>query len=126
MKDVTERRYPKVSGNEMMEILAVRRPPYSDGPSAATMNHLLKVPDARAAFAMACIERWAMVAAELDGEDSAGRSRLRRMTPNELVDHACEVSAIAFAKFANRGWLLDQPPFADIVDAVKDVENNND
>lgn len=77
-------------------------------------------------FALACIERWAMVAAELDGEDSAGRAKLRRMSPDEVVAHACDCAAKAFAAFKDRGWVIDVPSMAELAEAVKDQENNNE
>jgi len=65
--------------------------------------------DDRAAFAAALLERWGMVCAQPDGEDSAGRQRLRLMTPAELVERACQVTEAAFAEFRKRDWLLDLP-----------------
>jgi hypothetical protein len=58
------------------------------------------------------ITRWGMVAAMPDGEDSAGRQKLRLMTPEELVERAVE-SARLFVKVAKDESLcimLDEPP----------------
>lgn len=90
------------------------------------MIHERKTPDNRARLAMQCIERWAMVAGEVDGEDSAGRSKLRRMTAEELVGHACDAAERAFSEFEKRGWLIEVPSYPDLVDSVKDRENGND
>lgn len=55
------------------------------------------------------IERWGIVACELDGEDSAGRAKLRRMTVSELVTNACDTADAAWNEFEARGWLLEIP-----------------
>lgn len=62
-----------------------------------------------ARLAAVLIEKWGMVAALPDGEDSAGRSRLRLQTPKEVVDRACEVSELAITEFRERGWMLNIP-----------------
>ena len=77
-------------------------------------------------FALRCIERWALIAGEPDGEDGAGRQKVRRMTPAELVTHACDCSDRAFAAIRERGWIVDIPTLASMADAVKDHENSND
>jgi hypothetical protein len=71
--------------------------------------HYSEVPDQIASFAMNLMERWGMVSAEPDGEDSAGRSKLRLSTPQEVVSRACQVSQLAFQEFADRGWLAKAP-----------------
>lgn len=55
------------------------------------------------------ISRWGMVAAVPDGEDSAGRSKLRLATPEEIVTRGCETAAALWEEFQKRGWLLDFP-----------------
>ena len=64
---------------------------------------------AEAAFAMHLIERWGMIAATPDGEDSAGRAKLRPLSATEVVDRACDVSSTAFMAFRLRGWLETDP-----------------
>src|SRR5215207_3668850 len=45
----------------------------------------------RARMAVALIEKWGMVAAIPDGEDSSGRQKLRMMKPKEMVERAVDV-----------------------------------
>ena len=67
-----------------------------------------------ARFAMVLMEKWGMVNAEPDGEDSAGRARLRPATPKEVVNRACELSSLAMDEFRARDWIVDLPnPFED-------------
>ena len=66
----------------------------------------------KARFAMALMEKWGMVTGEVDGEDSAGRQKARRMTPDEVATYACDLAAAAFGHFEERGWLLDTSDFA--------------
>jgi hypothetical protein len=79
----------------------------------------------RATFALKCVERWAMVAAEADGEDSAGRAKLRRMTPGELTQQACDTSAALFDEFEKRGWVIEYPSHEKIEDFLRDAEDRN-
>ena len=68
-----------------------------------------QVPGLHASMAIDFIVRWGMVAAVPDGEDSAGRSKSRLATPDELINRACEVSEIAVREFEKRDWLLNLP-----------------
>lgn len=60
-------------------------------------------------LALQLIEQWGLVAGEIDGEDSAGRSRIRRLTPAELVKDACATADAAWNELESRGWLLEIP-----------------
>jgi hypothetical protein len=71
--------------------------------------HRKYFPDDRIALASQILEKWAMVAAEPDGEDSAGRSKLRVLTPFELTERACDIADHAFTQFERRGWLVALP-----------------
>ena len=93
----------RVAHNDFVEVLAHRPRDFTSIYPVVASDHFLKRADARATFAMQCIERWAMVAAQPDGEDSAGRAKLRRLTAIEIVNHACECTAAAFAQFEERG-----------------------
>ena len=79
--------------------------------------------DGRARFAAACIERWGLVVAEDNGEDSAGRAKVRRATPEEVVDAACDCAERAFTAFAERGWLVPVPSIESMFDQIEDAEN---
>lgn len=61
----------------------------------------------RLVFAM--VDRWGMVAGILDGEDSAGRSRLRLATPSELVDRAYDIADLMIARGETDGDFGDKP-----------------
>jgi hypothetical protein len=119
-------RFPVLGGNDMVDLHAMRRRFSEDGIPVTQMMHSKLIPDDRARFAMVCVERWAMIAGEADGEDSAGRQKARRMTPAELVDHACSVASAAYDEFTKRGWLIASPSYQEMIDAVKDTENGND
>lgn len=60
-------------------------------------------------IAIAMAERWGVVAALPDGEDSAGRQKLRCMTADELATVACDTAHALWKQFNERGWLLDIP-----------------
>lgn len=63
-------------------------------------------PNRVASTACEMIERWGMVAAVCDGEDSTGRQKMRNLTPKELVEFACETAKELYEQFETRGWLL--------------------
>lgn len=69
--------------------------------------HERVLPDIRARFAMAMIEKWGLAAGTTDGEDSVGRQKARRLDPDEVVTIACDISERLFAQMSERGWLLD-------------------
>lgn len=116
-------KFKVIGGNDIVDVIAGRIDRY--GPPTAIAHKRLMV-DERAHFAMACIEKWALIAGEPDGEDSAGRTKTRRMTPVELVDHACSVTARAFAEFAQRGWSYTTPSYQQLADTVLENENHNE
>ena len=54
-------------------------------------------------------ERFALVAAMPDGEDSAGRQKLRLPTAEECAVRSCDLAASLWAEFDRRGWLYPIP-----------------
>jgi hypothetical protein len=89
------------------ELLFARRDRFSN--RSELFSIACSHPEGRARMASALIEKWGMVAAAHDGEDSAGRTRLRLMTPPEVVNRACDTAEYAYAVFEKRGWLHDVP-----------------
>lgn len=124
MKDQIKSRFNKLAGNNHQEVIAMRG--QYGSPPATLVNHLRTDIDNRARFVMQMIERWGMVAGMPDGEDAAGRAKLRPATADEIVSHACICVEKAYAEFDKRGWSFAIPSYSDVVDAVKDQENGND
>ena len=60
-------------------------------------------------------ERWGMVAAEDDGEDSAGRQKVRLATPIEVIERACAVASLLHAEFTARGWYVEIPTREELI-----------
>lgn len=60
---------------------------------------------------LACylVERWGMVAGVEDGEDSAGRAKIRLTTPDELVARALEVAEKTTKAIREKGWTIHVP-----------------
>jgi hypothetical protein len=67
------------------------------------------VSDPRAKLAEEFVVKWGLVAAAPDGEDSAGRMKLRLLTVQELVNRACDTAAAITDEFDKRGWLVPLP-----------------
>lgn len=59
-----------------------------------------------AALALDLTRSWGMVAGKPGGEDSGGREKLALLTPQEVVDRACETAELLIAEFESRNWLL--------------------
>ena len=68
-----------------------------------------ETPGQEARFTLELIERWGMVAAEQDGEDSSGRAKLRLMTPDELAERAIATTATVFGRLRALGWITQMP-----------------
>lgn len=66
------------------------------------------------AFMMALVERWGMIMAEDDGEDSAGRQKARIMTVEELVTRAADIAELAFKTVRDKGLTVSAPTVAEI------------
>ncbi len=64
---------------------------------------------AEAKIAIEMVQRWGIIAAMDDGEDSAGRHRVRLMTTDELVQRACDSAQKLIKEFEKRDWLLELP-----------------
>jgi hypothetical protein len=67
-----------------------------------------------ARLAMSLVERWGMVAAAPDGEDSAGRAKGRLQSPEELVSRACRAAELVAAECRARGWFVEAPSWAEV------------
>jgi hypothetical protein len=55
------------------------------------------------------IEKMGLVTAIDDGEDSAGRAKLRLLQPAEVVERGCAMAQLAMEQFEKRGWLVEVP-----------------
>ena len=84
------------------------------------VEHVLASPDPRARMAIDLIDKWGMVAATSDGEDSAGRAKLRLLAPDEMVQRACDTAALAMEAFRARGWMVDNLSLTDLNAAPDD------
>lgn len=71
------------------------------------------VAEFEARLATQLIERWGIVAAVPDGEDSSGRQTIRLMTPEETVQRAVETAELAVKTFHDKGWMHKMPTFAE-------------
>ena len=84
------------------QIVRLPHDPYRNRKLTFSADHLT----CEAVLACQMMEKWGLVAATPDGEDSAGRAKLRRMTGEELAREACEAAAAAYKEFEARGWIV--------------------
>jgi hypothetical protein len=85
----------------------VRMQPNEYGGERSLVVEADHVMSGEAKFACDLVERWGMVAGQPDGEDSAGRAKIRLATAEELVDRAVDVTAKLFQRFKDDGWLIE-------------------
>lgn len=94
-----------------VKVLDLPRDRYGDGLRdhvSPLIHRTFELPTvARLAASMA--ERWGMVAATPDGEDSAGRQKLRSLEPDELAERACLTAQALWSRFESLGWLVPIP-----------------
>jgi hypothetical protein len=103
--------------------------PYREGyPNSLprVLHHITESPTSEARFAMAILERWAMVSAREDGEDSSGRQKLRLLPVEEVVNRACDIAETAYGVFRARDWMLTVPTIEDINEAVSKREDERE
>ena len=74
----------------------------------------------RAKLTFQLIERWGLVAAMPDGEDSSGRAKLRLPTSQELVTRSCEISELLFDECGRRNWLIKGPSAEELKQKIDD------
>ena len=69
------------------------------------LSHIM---DLRASIALDLVKAHSLVAGEVDGEDSAGRQKARRLTPAEVANAAIETADALVQGFIERGWLAER------------------
>ena len=77
------------------------------------VTHETEIMEFEAKFALAVMEKWGMVAAMPDGEDSSGRQQLRLATPEELVARAFAIAKLAFQRTRDDSLMVAIPEFFD-------------
>ena len=112
--------FKKVAGNDQIELYA--RDEYGKNGRITVMSHAREFIDERARLVSAFVERWGMVAGSPDGEDSAGRQKLKLETPEAVVARAIKMVELMWPAFKQRGWLFGGPPYADYVAALEKDE----
>ena len=115
-----------MKGKEMdYEVRAVRDR-YGMGEMPRAIIHARQCPSDEAKFMMAIIERWAMVAATPDGEDSAGRAKLGHLPIEDMVVRAADVAERAFKEVESRGWFIQIPSLDQCEEDIKEREDKRE
>jgi hypothetical protein len=76
--------------------------------------HARKRPNLKGEIAARLVEHFAIVAAQENGEDSAGRQAFKLQTPEQVVIRACDIADNMVNEFERRGWLISIPAYDDI------------
>jgi hypothetical protein len=99
----------------MIEVKVSRQ--FRDDPKLVI--HDTEYPNFESRLATALVERWGMVAGEPDGEDSAGRAKLRLSSPREITRRACETASEMASEMRKRGWFVMVPTWDEMEAEVK-------
>lgn len=83
------------------------------------LTHETEHLDQEARLAVEMAARWGMVAAIEDGEDSAGRQKLRLSTPEEIAERAFQVAHYMMAKARERGLIVIAPDISVFDEEIK-------
>ena len=67
------------------------------------------IADSRGRLAISLIERWGLIMAKDDGEDTAGRHKVKALPADEVVKAACDIAKEVFREFKRRDWMLAVP-----------------
>lgn len=78
----------------------------------------LVVPDLRARMAVEIAKNVGMATAVEDDEDSAGRQKLRLLTPSEVANRAVDIANLMYDRFVQLEWLGTTPIMEDVKDEV--------
>lgn len=65
-------------------------------------------------LAIVLIEKWGLVAATPDGEDTAGRAKALLPSNSELVERALDIAALFYAEARTRGHVVTLPDLNEI------------
>lgn len=79
------------------------------GANFKVLTHENEYPNFEARFAMSLVERWGLVMADVDGEDSQGRQKAKLMAVDDVVARACETAKVLVAALEERGWMVKGP-----------------
>ena len=86
--------------------------------------HHRQLPNQKAAFAMKLAEHLAIIACDNDGEDSAGRQKLRLLPPDEVAHRAVQIADSMWDQFATCGWIIDLPSWKDCMKMGREAEES--
>jgi hypothetical protein len=89
------------------------------------MTHASHLPDDVGRFAMALIERWGLVAAMPDGEDSSGRAKLALLPVEEMIERAVGTAETAYRVLAERGHLIEVPEYEKLREMAREERGKN-
>ena len=87
------------------------------------MRHPRQIAGPIADMAREFAERWGMVAAIDDGEDSSGRHKLRLATADEVVNRANAIAEKLWDSWAEKGWIHDVPSLEELDSQLQKTDN---
>ena len=96
------------------------RSPFDD--RGELILHRLDTPDTRGELAMKILDHFALISAQEDGEDQAGRQKLKLLSPVEVATRACDLAEAFFSEIERRGWLLKLPSYEEVQSTAREAE----
>ena len=88
----------------------------------ALQTHNRQMLKSEGEFARAMIQT-GMIAGIVEKKGKGGET-MRLLTPAEVVERACTLSALAYAEFRKRGWIVSLPSLAEMRQELADKEED--
>ena len=76
----------------------------------------------KARLTLRLIERWGLLTAVQEGEDSQGRAKLNQESPKAIVDRAISIAEITVDRLHGMGWVERNPSYEDVYGMEEDKE----
>lgn len=88
--------------------------------------HQLEHPNPEARFALAIMERWAMVQGKDSGEDSAGRAKIDLMPVENVIERALEIADGAYKAIRAKDWMIAVPTLDELQAEIEARQNGKE
>lgn len=85
--------------------------------------HDTEIPNLEARIAITLAEKFGIITAQPDGEDSAGRQKLCLLPPSEVAARACAVAEKLTSEIRSRNWMVTCPTLQEASDILDERDS---
>ena len=102
----------------MIEVEVIKPRIYDDADTPKLAINDTEMPTREGAFFMSLVERWGMVGARDDGEDSAGRARIGEASIDHVIERAAKMASRTFDEMRKNNNMFILPTIAEQKEAI--------